>query len=379
MQTISKNKIMYVCNGCMKVVEPKGLKMRPIKCDKRGCGEVALNRVCPECHPPIIRNGRKIIDTATYKKIPEEVLYEEKPYFPLSIVGVTGSGKTNYITVMLEYLPRDATLGISVRSLNDEARQRQSNNLDKINEHVTPDPTPNAKPEPQIWKISKTLRKESWKTSWKTPTSFAFTIYDGAGEQVQGETRQNIISYIGHSEAIIITVDPLGLDNIRMKLDPDDVKNSQRDTGKSYSANSALDFIIGEIKKSKNTEKLGIPTAIVLTKFDTILKNDNFRDFLGNNFEESETTFRDGKLYVGIIKEASDLIEGLLNKFGEDNFVKKTKQYFENFMFFGVSCYGKPPKDNHTLNGDIKPHRVCDPILWLFYKKNLIGSYEEVN
>ena len=277
MQTIPKNKIMYVCNGCMKVVEPKGLEMRPIKCDNKNCGEVALNRVCPECHPSIIKSGRKIIDTATYKKIPDEILHEEKPYFPLSIVGVTGSGKTNYITVMLEYLPRDSKLGVSVRSLNEEARQRQSKNLDMINDHETPDPTPNARPDPQIWEVSKTLINESWKKSWKTPSSFAFTIYDGAGEQVQGETRQNIISYIGHSEAIIITVDPLGLDNIRMKLDPIDVRNSQRDTGKIYSANSALDFIIGEIKKSKNTEMLEIPTAIVLTKFDTILKNEKFR------------------------------------------------------------------------------------------------------
>ena len=46
--------------------------------------------------------------------------------------------------------------------------------------------------------------------------------------------------------------------------------------------------------------------------------------------------------------------------------------HFKEYYFFGVSSYGNPPKDAYTLPDEIKPHRVLDPILWLFKRAKFI-------
>ena len=59
-------------------------------------------------------------------------------------------------------------------------------------------------------------------------------------------------------------------------------------------------------------------------------------------------------------------IRNWLEQIGESAFIDALDSHFKEYYFFGVSSYGAPPKNAHTLPDEIKPHRVLDPILWLF-------------
>ena len=44
----------------------------------------------------------------------------------------------------------------------------------------------------------------------------------------------------------------------------------------------------------------------------------------------------------------------------------------EKGHFFGVSSYGEPPETQGSVNENIKPHRILDPVLWLFKEEKFI-------
>jgi len=64
-------------------------------------------------------------------------------------------------------------------------------------------------------------------------------------------------------------------------------------------------------------------------------------------------------------------VEDWLEAIEERGLLMSLKANFPNHKFFGISSYGQPPKDDGTLNKP-NPHRVLDPILWLFKNKDFI-------
>jgi hypothetical protein len=87
-------------------------------------------------------------------------------------------------------------------------------------------------------------------------------------------------------------------------------------------------------------------------------------------------TIRDGKVDVTEIQQVHEEIYNFLQEIGEGAFINTIRAQFKNFYFFGVSSYGAPPKDANTLTDDIRPHRVLDPILWLFAREGFIDTNE---
>jgi len=356
----AKKEIHHQCGKCGEMVTPKRFEKPPFKC---ACGGVAKTRLCPMCR----------------EAIPSAAL--ETKYFPFSIVGITGSGKTNYITVMLEELPM-RELRLAVVPINNDAKHLQTEHKKQIyTDHETPAPTTaGMTPKPQIWKILHNDRAESRlnKLLKRTPT-YTFTIFDGAGEHSQDVSDQNIINYIMYSEAVIVTIDPLTIPEVRKKINSRVVASSERDdsTGTRKSADEALNHIVELIKSTRkggSTEsKLDIPVAIVLTKFDTIISNPNFSKILGTNIKNARLEIRDKKISVDEIDDISEQIRYFLDhdEVGAHNFVGLVDGSFTNYRFFGVSSYGTTPESSGTVS-EVNPHRVLDPILWLFHQKEFI-------
>lgn len=91
-----KSKVLYVCPDCGTETTPSRFAREPIKCKNSACGGLATLRKCPSCG----------------EIIPKMAL--ETPNLPFSIVGVSNSGKTNYITVMLHELGRSSGLRLAL-------------------------------------------------------------------------------------------------------------------------------------------------------------------------------------------------------------------------------------------------------------------------
>jgi hypothetical protein len=350
-----KSKVFYVCPDCGKATTPKTFEREPIKCKKPGCGGLATLRKCPGCG----------------QVIPKMAL--ETPNLPFSIVGVSNSGKTNYITVMLHELGRSSGLRIALGHQTKETLDRQNDNYRRIyEEHTRPENTQSGENMPQIWYV-KNLQK---KHGNDVPT-YTFTIFDGAGEDHEDlDPSSTVCRYINVSKAIILAIDPLVLSGIRKGgvVDPDVMTNSLGGwEGKIKDAEVVINNVAAYIKAArgiKSNKMLDIPVAVVLTKFDTILNHKSFGPqalIRGKSLNTSN-----GKVDTTEIEQVDDEIRNWLYEIGEGAFISALESHFKEFYFFGVSSYGQPPKDVNTLADDIRPHRVLDPMLWLFKKAKFV-------
>jgi predicted RNA-binding Zn-ribbon protein involved in translation (DUF1610 family) len=354
MQTYSLKNVLYVCPSCGETAIPASFEKEPIKCKKIGCGGLATQRKCPKC-------GADIPRTAL-----------QTPNLPFSIIGVSNSGKTNYITVMLHELGRASGLRLALGHQNTATVDHQNENYKRIYEdHMPPDSTAGGESMPQIWYI-KNLQK---KRGNNVPT-YTFTIFDGAGEDHEHslDPASTVCRYIQASKAIIITLDPLILDNIRKGgiVDANVMRNSLAGSdGEHKNAVDVVNSLANYIKTAHGIDVnkiLKIPVAVVLTKFDTVKKS-----FTSNELITSPSmNVRDGKISMEEIRQVDEEIRNWLEKIGESAFIDALASHFKEFYFFGVSSYGEPPENVAKLSERIKPHRVLDPILWLFKRAKFV-------
>jgi len=143
--------------------------------------------------------------------------------------------------------------------------------------------------------------------------------------------------------------------------------------GETKNAEDVINSVAAYIKAArgiKSTKMLDIPVAVVLTKFDTLLSH---RDFAPNALIKSPSlTIRNGRVDMTEIRQVHEEIQNWLYGIEEGGFINALQSHFKEFYFFGVSSYGAPPKNAYTLVDEIRPHRVLDPILWLFKRANFI-------
>jgi len=236
---------------------------------------------------------------------------------------------------------------------------------------VPPESTAGGETMPQIWYIKNLLKKRGS----NVPT-YTFTIFDGAGEDHEHslDPSSAVCRYIKASKAIIITLDPLILENIRKGgiVDENDMRNSLAGSESVHKnavgiVNSLADYI--KTARGLDTRKLlKIPVAVVLTKFDTVKKSFSENDLI----TRPSMNVVNGKISMEEIQQIDEEIRNWLEKINERSFIDALESHFKEFHFFGVSSYGEPPKNAAKLSDKINPHRVLDPILWLFKKSKFV-------
>jgi hypothetical protein len=345
---------LYVCPDCGEPAVPDRFEKEPIKCKKYGCGGLATQRKCPLCGETLPR------------------IALQTPNLPFSIIGVSNSGKTNYITVMLHEMGRAPGLRLALGHQNTATLDHQNENYKRIYEdHVPPESTAGGETMPQIWYIKNLLKKRG-----NNVPTYTFTIFDGAGEDHEHslDPSSAVCRYIKASKAIIITLDPLILETIRKGgiVNENDMRNSLAGSESVHKnavdiVNSLADYI--KTARGIDTRKLlKIPVAVVLTKFDTVKNSFSENDVI----RSPSMNVRDGKISMGEIQQVDEEIRSWLEKIGERSFIDALESHFKEFHFFGVSSYGEPPKNVTKLSEKINPTRVLDPILWLFKKAKFV-------
>jgi hypothetical protein len=300
------------------------------------------------------------------------MLYTEN--LPFSIVGIAGSGKTNYITVMLEELNRSSSnLNIALFSQNMETRKYQRDNYETIyKNHKRPGITSSGTKMPQIWGIKKLEQNFLQKLS-REVSAYTFIIYDGAGEDHE-QIAENpaLCEYIAVSKAIMVLIDPMILQSVKRSLDRDIYDKStgavaSEDNKNSIDIVNDLADFIRDACGLKIGAQIKAPAAVLFTKMDALM--DEFKNrTVSMPSPHAESGYFD---YDDARAVDKDIREWLSDK-GEDAFINALKANFADFTFFGVSSYGDVPVSKDELNL-IRPHRVLDPILWLFAKNKFIS------
>jgi GTPase SAR1 family protein len=341
---------------------------RGVTCNSAACHNRAVNtKKCPDC----------------LETLPDSLFDIANMSF--SLIGSTGSGKTNYITVLLtELSKRSNKLKFSLMPKTGETRQNHSQNRKRVYDEKLPlDSTSAGSERPSIWTISNLNKKTLGKS-----LTYVLNIFDGAGEthdNLDSEYSQRDARYIEHSEAVIFVIDPLRFDGLRQLAE--NIDEAKSDTSSStYDKNEYNSvFVIGNTAelirralKIRTDKPIDMYVAIVISKMDLFLEESFKGQTLYNESPHAELGYFDMQDCLTVDREITEwLIENGESEFVnalEQNFLfKKTAFHKKKCFLFGVSAFGSAPDEDGSLP-QVHPHRALDPLLWLLAQQDFIDE-----
>lgn len=296
-------------------------------------------RVCPRCHNPLP------IDYGFY-----DIKF-------ISIIGITGSGKTVYLSQLLKNIQTELS-GIGMAMAGN---QRPLDDFVNDNMIEVGKPLPNATPiqslqQPIIATIKKTTDQ----------SGCTLVLYDVAGELFMPEHVAELPKYapfVAHSDGIILLIDAFQCKAIAA---------AGTEAGKA-----APDMAINKI--SGMLAKKDIPVAVCMSKCDAIAPEilANIADTLTGGVCLGAPDHNNKGSYLPKLN-ADDFndYERKLKSFFQlqaGNITTLMNAEYKDFAYFAVTALGCDV-DANIPRGPIVPKRIADPLVWLFYKLNIISA-----
>ena len=336
------------------------------KCDV--CSGESHTMVCPQCHNSLprqlVEGGGRII----------------------AIVGARNSGKSNFITVLIDQLQRQAhllgdigVLAIDYPNSDKLSTTRRYNAYrtqlyDKgecIEATATLDELTRV---PLIYKLSQKGRKPTFLVLYDTAgENFANII--GKSYVADGTAENADVKFLQAADAIIYLLDTFTIEAVhdklagKMRLAPIGPANPRYDDilGK------LIQYFDEELPKPDRNRLKRTPIAFAFSKFDAVLDDPDLSRALPNMNKESDSEYLDGNgVDISTLDAQSDIIDAALSQiWHENNFLQNVKQFFENYHFFGFSALGGvPDRNNRVAGGRPRPYRVLDPLVWVLSRLN---------
>lgn len=331
----------------------------------RHCGTKSSVRVCPSCH----------------NELPEGV--QDNEDMIIAIVGSRDTGKTHFISVLIDELQRRICPGIfkgTFNPMNDEVFKHYRDNfynkvfLDKKLQDLTR--SANVRGEvvvrkPLIYEMIIPLDEKR-----KRVRKFTFVFYDTAGEDLKNEAVMKTVNrYICKASGLIFLLDPMQITELRVNMNDEEIKSSssirQTEIEPQEMVLNRIANLIRSDRGMSKTQKISIPTAIAFSKFD-VLK----RFFPKNSIVlEPSSYLRQGKLDKTEWYTVSSEIDAMLNEWGAGGFTTNVGINFDKFTYCTVSALGQQPivsGQGKMIESKPRPHRVEDPFLWILKENRII-------
>lgn len=308
-------------------------------------GRHTSSRVCPHCFNPLPHN---------YGKFPVKFI---------SVIGITGAGKTVYLSSLLDnmymYADKLGMFSIPSESVNFFI---ETNKIQK--DVVLPQGTlPERMSQPLCYHL-----KYFHQGKGVSETS-TFVIYDIAGENcVDQESVQNFGEFILHSDGIIILQDPKQFSDIY---------------GEAHTmANSVLKTINNLFVGS---EYCSIPIALCISKCDRLIDDGMFDSELVGMLTEQ---VRSAENFLGFCATDYNRISEAIDNFyrKHDNPTRTAlRTSFDSFNYFAVSslnCRLVVSGETSDISNEKiempaespRPLRLEEPLYWLFTRFGFIKS-----
>ena len=351
LRTLSRSDLKMTCPTCgTEVISNELFSKKSPKCTKQGCYDFASKKTCRKCNT----------------ELPSDIM-DYKKYLRFSILGTTGSGKSNFLTTMLHELRNSINSPWVISPMNNLTSTIFQDNDRALYEMRQPVEAniPGASPPPLLWRI-----KDRGRMTRNDIPSYSMTIFDGAGEDC--ENIDPVISrYIGGSKVLVIVIDPLSLPGIAKNISPDVLSWSIKVSHSEGASANMVDGLTNYIRESCQISPgrlINRDVAVVFTKIDAVK----------DSFGSAATVMRPSPHLAanGFDKKDADHvnveIKDWLARNGETAFLNAIETNFrkERVRFFGVSSFGQPPIGADRL-GQIMPHRVLDPLIWMLSKEKI--------
>lgn len=317
-------------------------------------GERCYRRVCKYCHNPFPNN---------YGKFPVKFT---------TIIGITGAGKTIYLSQILKKMTTYAAkVGLSA-IVNNTGVQNFVNNNEIAVGKALPGSTPATQfQQPLFYEMVKDVDGRR-----HTET---LVLYDVAGEVFKApDLVIKFAPFVKHADGVILLIDPMqfgavsGVNQFGEQLD---------------NPVSVLEVIHEQVADKRANEKCKIPFAVCMSKVDTLnvqqvlppdLRNMLLMDVQSeNNSNGFARTVFNAKSYNPIGK--------LLNSFIQENQMDLAQMLYNNYWvynFFAFTALGCAVEESEVNGscpvGPVLPKRIEEPLFWLFNQYGYIGENESI-
>ncbi len=325
-------------------------------------GQKCHRRVCPHCHNPL----------------PNQYGLSSVKF--ITVVGITGAGKTVYISQLLKGMQQYVTkVGMSARRTTPSPRI-----YIEANKIAAGEPVPASTPagdfqQPLFYDIvSENPRNRNEKI---TET---FVIYDIAGELFKDQYKESLpvfAEFITKADGIILLIDPSQFQSI--------INSGSTNNDEKVTPSSALNAI-HELINPDTTIKSRVPIAVCISKIDMEevqeVLDDNLKNLLVESVEGIEG--RDG-FCMPVFKAVSHnpIAKGLHNfiKAEDMDLAMTLHRNYLHYSFFAFTALGcntsevKKEIDGKEVVysvpiGPVLPKRIEEPLFWLFKNFGYITS-----
>lgn len=329
------------------------LKMKKLITDEDGfvvrcidiLGHESSSRICPKCHNPL------------------PLSYGKKPVKMISIIGVTGSGKTVYISQLLKHIDEDVNkAGLSAFYLSSNESDFVEHNKVAKNVPLPDSTTPGTLSQPMFYDIVQSVN--GFKNKEDT-----IVLYDIAGENCQTTTDENGITTSGAEKMIKFAPFVQNSNGIILLIDPKQLKFVEGD-GDEKAPSEVLNTLHNVIAKEGHCKT---PIAICISKSDqcaSILPEIASDDVQCSDADISglpKCEF-DGRTYNQLQQGLTELMKKNAN-----SVCQKLNTQYERYNFFALSAIGCEAGNNGPIY-EPSPKRIEEPILWLFKQFGYIKS-----
>ncbi len=322
-------------------------------------GERCHRRVCPNCHNPLPNN------------------YGKNPSKFVTIMGITGAGKTVYVSQLLKNMATYCSKVGLATIINSPSVINFVKNNPIIAGKRLPGSTPATSfQQPLFYEIIK------GEGGGKNETH-SFVLYDVAGEVFRDPNLiDRFAPFIKNTDGVIALLDPMQFsvfNNVAVSAD------------RLGEATDIFNAIHNQLAGGEANRTSKIPFAVCISKADM----KEVQEVLDNDLKQRLTQDVQTRYTVGGDIEAEfnatdyNPIGNALNNFmlvNEAPLSLILRNNYSSYAFFAFTAMGcdigeyKDEQDRtyQAPNGPILPRRLEEPMLWLFHKLGYIASNEQV-
>lgn len=311
------------------------------------CEKPMSARLCPHCGHPLDRGSADMIR------------------LPFTLVGITGSGKSNYLSVLIQQIRQDMgkTFGCALYPLGVDSTMEFYDHMyyqPVFVRGVCPPSTELEDIEPLDYSLIFSDKPA------KTGKACNLALYDSCGATFDSEkTISQFNGAIPLSKGILFMIDPSQFPVVREALSAQGLPVLDADP------NALLARVVHMIREASGltnmNQRISIPIAVCLTKLDTITQLLDPSSFIAH----SSRHLREPSLDTAELEICSLEVQSLIESWADKEFINQIHTQFTQAAFFGLSALGSQPLNGEQI-GRVSAHRVLDPFLWLLFRNQII-------
>lgn len=316
-------------------------------------------RLCPNCHKNLISSAGKY------------------PMYMFSVIGDTNVGKSIYLTVleaMIEMGGIDASM-FFVGTKEERDYYRAANKRVMQDRRMLTATI--GKVPPLTFEFKYSVKDEYAQTQTNTAL---ITFCDIPGEMCRDRENLEIFgSHLRASSGLMFLIDPTRFRGVRNIID----QGAEIDERYQKDVIEALNsFLVAD----SHEKFLGIPTAIIITKSDTLKVIPYFLESEAHSYLVSDPKWNDRHANFVDESEIQEIHRGVsefMNSMDEREYLRKFEKTFANYRYFINSALGHAPAKDETdddiiiikekiRDAVITPYRVTEAFYWLLAENSVL-------